>query len=336
MPGVRRLILVTGCPRSGTTAVGANLALATGARYLYEPFNFQAGLKMVPDHFAIPGSPTFSLAQFDRCIDSIRNLRMDLKPGLFVRDRGWRRVVKRVVGGRSRVSYLACRLDWSLRTILWKDPIAVFTAAAAAERFAIPVLATVRPPVPVAASFRRMQWTPKVAAIAQRLASVGIDETPLIARYQQHLDNAAVSAAILWRMIYAFLLQAKAELPDIHLLNAKDVIDAPVDGYRQLFDLLRLEWSPAVEAKIRARHASSGAAGAAAEPVSQRAHVTKRDLQAINDYGKRLLTVDEAAMVEDITGELWPRVRLACLPLGVPAAGKGEVFADRARTTTSA
>lgn len=314
MPGERRLILVTGAPRSGTTAVGANLALASGARYLYEPFNYQAGLKAIPEAFAVPGSPSFPLAEFDRCVASIRHLRMDLKPGLFVRDRGVRRLVKRLIGGRSRLSYLACRLDWSVRTIVWKDPIAVFSAAAAAQRFGIPVLATVRPPVPVAASFMRMRWNPKVAAIAARLASVGIDEAATVARYQARLANPAVSAALLWRMIYRFLLRTQGNWPDVYLVQVKDLIDAPVGGYRELYRRLALPWSPAVAARIEARHVRRPADTVPAAPLTLRAHVSRRDLHAINDYGRRLLTSEETALVEDITGDLWPRVVDACLP----------------------
>src|SRR6476620_8525932 len=125
-----RTILVTGCPRSGTTPVGANLALAPGTRYLYEPFNPRYGLRSISRHYEVPGANGFSLNQFDRCVDAIRRLRLELKGYDWRAEEGWRRLVKRVVGSRCQVSYWLCRLDWSLHTVIWKDPTACLASAA--------------------------------------------------------------------------------------------------------------------------------------------------------------------------------------------------------------
>ena len=62
MPHERRLILVTGVPRSGTTAVGQMLSLAAGAGALHEPFNYHSGLRHIANYFEIPGTVAFGLA----------------------------------------------------------------------------------------------------------------------------------------------------------------------------------------------------------------------------------------------------------------------------------
>ena len=49
------LILVTGMPRSGTTAVGEVLSTAAGTAVLHEPLNYLVGLSDVPHYFAFPG-----------------------------------------------------------------------------------------------------------------------------------------------------------------------------------------------------------------------------------------------------------------------------------------
>ena len=47
-----QLVLVTGSPRSGTTAVGQMLALGRGVGTLHEPFNRLVGLKEI-EHVAV-------------------------------------------------------------------------------------------------------------------------------------------------------------------------------------------------------------------------------------------------------------------------------------------
>ena len=54
----KRLVLVTGTPRSGTTAVGSILAAAPGARELYEPFNRHVGMVEVDVDFPVVGAGT--------------------------------------------------------------------------------------------------------------------------------------------------------------------------------------------------------------------------------------------------------------------------------------
>ena len=314
MAGPSRIVLVTGCPRSGTTAVGANMALAPGARYLYEPFNYDAGMTVITRFFEVPGTESLSMESFDRCVDNIRALRLRLKPGLFKEDRGLRRWVKSVIGGRNRLTYLACRLDWRLQTLIWKDPIAVFAAKAAAERHGIPVLVTTRAPVAVAASLKRMGWAYRLADLNRRLSSLGLGGDAIVAKYEDQLEHPAINGAILWRLAYANVLAWSRESPLIRLVDVQDVIDQPIATYRGLFGLHGLRWSAAVETRLARRYGKKSNADAAPPAeLPQRAHVTKRDLSKINVYGKKLLTEDEIAAVNDIAGDLWPAVKAACL-----------------------
>jgi hypothetical protein len=320
----KRLILVTGCSRSGTTAVGSNLVLGSGARYIYEPFNSITGMTEIDDRFPVPGAGLLPLDRFDACVARLRALDLRLKPGVGVRDTGWRRLVKQTIGSRSRLSYWLCRADFTVDTIVWKDPLAVFAAEAAVTRHGIPVLATVRPPVAVAASFKRMAWLPPVADIEARLASVGRGDAEAIDRYRDRIGEVPVAAAILWRLVYGSLLALAQRQPSVLLVNVKDLVEAPVERYHDLYRRLDLAWSPRVAARIARRHRS--AAGESPAPGgSQRAHIAKRDLQSINEYGRKLLTPEETAAIEAITVDLWPAVRAACLAW--PAADAASVAA---------
>jgi hypothetical protein len=303
----RRIVLVTGCPRSGTTAIGACLAEAAGARYLYEPFNYHSGVREIRRYFEVPGAGGFSRSGFDRLVDGIRSLQLDLKSGLFPEDSGYRRLLKGLVGGRSRVSYLLCRLDWRLRTIIWKDPIASFAAGAASRRHGIPVLATVRDPLAVAASFRRMDWAFDLPDIGARLEEAGIATDDMAQRHAGELRDPVVNAAVLWRWIYASLLNARSDGAEVEFVDVERVVADPLSTYRHLYERYGLEWSRRVAARITRRYASAGPASPTDLP--RRAHVARRDVAQINRYGLKMLEPRDVDRVAAITGDLWDRLR---------------------------
>lgn len=309
-----KTILVTGCPRSGTTPVGSNLALAPGARYLYEPFNPSYGLRAISRFFEVPEANGFTLERLDACVGAIRELRLDLKRYHWPRETPWRRWVKRVVGSRSQLTYWLCRLDWSLDTIIWKDPIACFAAAAVVDRHRIPVVVTVRPAAAVAASYKRLQWQPGVVSVLESLSQVGIDYPALRQRYLSRADNPVIGAALLWSVAYSTLLRWAESRPLIRFLSVQESIERPLDVYRDLYRFLGLRWSARVQRKLH-RRSRSGSAGEpqAQRPLPARAHVARRRLDEINTYGSKLLTPAEAEVIEEMTSDLWPRLHAACL-----------------------
>jgi hypothetical protein len=328
-----RTILVTGCPRSGTTPVGTNLALAAGAQYLYEPFNPSYGLRAITRYYQVPGADGFSPADLDACVEAIRTLRLDLRSYAARHDIGWRRRLKRLFGGRSHLSYWRCRLDWTLDTVIWKDPIACLSTAAVVDRHHLPVIVTVRPAAAVAASYKRLDWDPGVASVLDSLAQVGLEFPELRRRWLGAADEPAIGAALLWTVLYTTLLQWADSRPTIRFLSLQASLDDPVAVYRDLYGWLELPWSERVERKLLGE-AHKGRIGPSAQqqPLPARAHVGHRRLDEINTYGRRLLTADEASMIEEMTGELWLRLQASCTrPVGTspPAAPGGSGLGDR-------
>jgi hypothetical protein len=314
MSHARKLILVTGCPRSGTTPVGANLALAPRARYLYEPFNPNYGMRAISRFYEVPGANAFPVETFDRCVEDIRRVRLDLKRFDWPKETGVRRLVKRVIGGRGRLAYLRCRLDWSLDTVIWKDPTACFASRQAAERHGVPVLVTVRPATAVAASYKRLHWKSGVAKVAASLEQVGITYPELMTEYSRHLDNDAVAAAMLWYVIYATLLDWAETTPAIRFVSLQQTIEQPLETYQALYCLLGLEWTAGVATKLRRLYAAEGTARRTpSEALPQRAHVSGRSVRDVNTYGRKLLSADETAIVEEIAAGLAKRLDGALL-----------------------
>jgi hypothetical protein len=282
------------------------MSLGARTRYLYEPFNFHSGLQQIRRYFEVPGSGGFTMEAFDDIVAGIRRLDLDLKSGLFPEDRGLRRLVKLTIGGRSRVSYLLCRLDRSLQTLIWKDPIAVFASLAAAQRHQIPVLVTVRNPIAVAASFRRMRWAFDLADLNNRLSALGVDQSALIDRYRASLDRSIVNGAVLWRLIYSVILDWGQESELIRVVNIGDIIRQPALIYRRIYEQYALPWSQHVERVIEKKYAPVNKRWVrSSADLPKRAHVAGRDVSELNSYGEKLLEPDEIKLIEEITGDLW-------------------------------
>jgi hypothetical protein len=307
------LLLVTGAPRSGTTAVGYNLALPRSAGLLYEPFNYVTGLRDIERQFEIPGAGSFSQERLDDVIQRLRKLDLRMKNGRRAEDTPLRALVKRIIGGRSNLSYMLCRLNPMLRTIIWKDPMAVFTSRAVASRHGITVLATVRPPVAVAASFARLNWRPDVEQLIASFHEKGWQADIPAVDVAPGAASPAIRGAMIWEMVYRRLLAWSAETEQLYLINIQAVVDDAVNMYRDLYALCHLPWNKRVETAIAKEYARRSSGGdERVQPLPGTAHVKNRDLRRINEYGKRLLSEAEKDAVAAMTETTWRGIRTAC------------------------
>lgn len=321
MAHLRRVILITGIPRSGTTPFGSNLELAPGARHLYEPFNPGYGMQGISRHYEVPGANDFSLERFDACVDAIRRVRLQLKRYNNPRESGARRVVKWLIADRARFAYWRCRLDRSLDTVIWKDPNACFAAKAAVDRHQIPVVVTVRPAAAVAASYKRMGWHSSLLQVLENLAQIGISYPELLSDYGKHVENHTIGAAMLWYVIYSTLLEWAETRPLMRLVNLQETIERPIEYYERVFEWLDLPWSAAVAEGLRRRYPEQDRVDSIpSEALPQRAHVRNRAISRVNTYGAQLLTAEEKQIIEEICGDLWGRVKLACLSVDAPSS----------------
>lgn len=300
----KRLILVTGAPRSGTTAVGRMLGLGRGIGTLHEPFNLLVGLREIEHYFEIPGTGGCSVEKFDDCIRRMRELRLSFKPGVFPRERGFRRMLKYWFGGRAHNSYRLCRVQPGLHTLIWKDPFAALAADRIAGRHDTDVVVTLRNPWAVAASFKRMGWAFDLDDLSVRLREGGAALPAHPAAWAQRHTSVA-NAALLWHAIYAPLLDWSRDNSRFVLLSLDQVVAAPVESYARIYTRLGLVWDEAIAVRIERNYTT---ASGEEQPQGQRAHDQRRDLGAVNTYWKGLLDEEERALVGEINASLWDKL----------------------------
>ncbi|MDH2443026.1 hypothetical protein QDR37_03605 [Amnibacterium sp. CER49] len=310
----RRIIVVTGSPRSGTTAVGDAIAAAPGVMSLYEPLNRTVGDRRVGRYFEVPGTADFPVERALGLADGVAALRLQLRSGIFPDDPAWRRVVKIVTGSRALASYRRARLK-PAPTLIWKDPFAVFWLdLLERQRPGVASVVTYRPALAVAASFARLGWTFKPHEVLAHLHEVGAFVHPVAERFvhDQDMTSPARNGAAIWALVYGW--HANTAFSDSLLVDAKGFADDP-GAYRPLYERLGLAWTPAVERRIEhSQETPSKSAKAAKAPsYGQRAHTKHRNLAAMNSYFSSILTEDDQRVIrdelapieEDVTARLW-------------------------------
>jgi hypothetical protein len=306
-----RLILVTGSPRSGTTAVGDKLSLPISAGYLHEPFNVTVGIRDVENQFEAVGARNFSAERLDAIMRGIATLRLRWKSGVRPTDQGVGRLIKHFLGGRARVSFLRCLANPVLDTIIWKDPLAALLVNEVSAGYGVPVVVTARPPEAIAASYVRMEWRPRVDDLLETFSQLGWSDNQLASQFGSEFDRPAVAAAALWWLIYSKLTEWGAKSSNIHFVAIQDVVENPVRVYKHLYKLLNLPWSKRISQRIQKTYEQLSTKNPSTQ-LPNVAHVKHRNLDAVNVYGRELVTAADRELIYDMTRTLWIDVQRLC------------------------
>ncbi len=294
----RRLVLVTGVPRSGTTVVGDVLAARRGSVSIYEPMNIQSGDKRFGVPFPIPGASGFDMAALGAFLEDLRALRLSPRSGVFPHESGVAALGKRLIGSRTRASLRGALLRPWADTLVWKDPFALLCAPALVG-LGVSVVVTYRPAAAIAASFKRLNWSFDVEAIHRRAIAGGLDVAP--PRMADEVGRETAAAVYLWRLSAAMCL---ALGPGALIVSTGDLATAPGVAFDAIFAHAGLGVDGRAAREIGARFRPR----AAAAIPSGHPHSRKRDLRAVNDYWKDVLSPTERAFVAEETAELEPRI----------------------------
>ena len=105
-----KAIIVSGLPRTATTALGDILSLIDGYNMVYEPFNASQGISEVNLNYLIPGA-NISYSDFDDVFNSILNLNAKFKLGVKDNDSALKKAVKTLFGNESSLSFLKSKFS---------------------------------------------------------------------------------------------------------------------------------------------------------------------------------------------------------------------------------
>jgi len=291
-------ILVTGAHRTGTTWVGKMLAATPQTAYVSEPLNVLHRPGVLAAHtrcwytYISAENEAEYLPAFRQTLALRYGLGRELLSLRSAKDVG--RMVR-----DARIFYGG----WlgHARPLL-KDPFAVFSAAWFAQRLGCRVVITVRHPAAFASSLKRLNWP--------------FDFTDLLAQpilMRDHLEpygeameamlrcpeDIIGQAALLWQAVYSVAAKLQRELPGLILARHEDLSIAPVDGFRELYRRLGLDFTPEAENAIL----NSSSSENPVELSKRKVHAVQLDRRTNLHNWKRRLAPEEIRRIRDLTAE---------------------------------
>jgi hypothetical protein len=297
MSDILHPILVTGAHRSGTTWVGRMLAADSETGYISEPLNvlhrpgvFRAQVKHWYQYICDENegeylTPLQETLQFDYHffseLRSLRSFRDTLRMG--------------------RDFALFYHALMSGQRALVKDPFAVFSAPWFAKKLNCKVVVTVRHPAAFAGSLQRLDWSFNFNDLLDQ---------PLLMRdhleiYRDEMravkkDDILGQASLLWKMIYASVHSTRKLNPDFIVVRHEDLSRDPINGYRDLYAKLGLDFSSRVEQFIL----NSSSSENPKELSKKKTHSVKLDSAANIKSWKKRMPEEDVKRIREITEDV--------------------------------
>jgi hypothetical protein len=290
-------ILVTGTHRSGTTWVGKMLAADSSVAYISEPLNvlhrpgvFRPRVEHWYQYVCEENQNEYlsgfkELLEFDYHLwDEIRSI-------------------------KSRRDFLRMGRDFAIfynglmrgQRVLLKDPFAVFSTEWFAKCLNCRIVIAVRHPAAFVSSLKRLNWPFDFQDLLDQ---------PLLMRdflepYRERMeaaksDDIIGQASLLWNLIYRAVHTTLQRNPGFIAVRHEDLSLDPVNGFRNLYDGLGLDFTKRVEKTIL----SSSSSENPVEPSRKNIYSVKLDSRTNIDNWRKRLTADEIKRIRERTEEV--------------------------------
>ncbi|GAA2370578.1 sulfotransferase domain-containing protein [Nonomuraea africana] len=291
-------ILVTGLPRSGTSWTGKMLTASGRLVYVNEPLNPQHPPGRCPGVLRAAVTHRFQYICDDNSADWLPAFRdtTALRYGFRAELR-----VNRSPYDLARLARYGSAFTWGRltgRRALLDDPFAVLSSGWFAGRLGCTVIALVRDPVSLVGSWTRLGWTVRLEELLDQPLLVRDHPEVAELRALAGSDDRIATVCALWRVTRAILARTEG----ITVVSYEELAAAPLPGFRRLYEVAGLPWTPAAERRItRACTASRPAErGFAWSGLSRTAYRPMDSSHALHSYRERL-TVEEIDRVRALT-----------------------------------
>ncbi|WP_172332663.1 sulfotransferase [Mangrovicoccus sp. HB161399] len=307
-----RPILVTGCPRSGTTWTGNIIGASKSVFLVYEPFNDDVGARLqLPDRFMAlteANSPPHR-----REIDDMVSLgHLPSRSKLAVRG-----TLERCLPAAKRYTPARLAARWLLRhrkdfinprRVCFKDPIAFYSSEWLADTYAAQVIVMLRHPCSVVASYLSLGWDSEIEDMLRHPVPASRPGLAKELTYRQRTLGDPVSDLILqWKLFTAATLELHRRRRDWCFVLHDDLCLRPLEYFSAIFESLSLELTPGIIDRIRRESSAQGGSAGALQ------HQHQRDSKAVVDAWKGKLPPPTAQRVLEETAELWEEAQDALL-----------------------
>ena len=289
----KNAIIVSGLPRTATTALGDILSSINGYNMIYEPFNASQGILSVEKNYLIPGANTDN-SNFDDIFDSIINLNAKFKLGIKKDDSVIKKTIKTLFGNESSLSLLKSKFFTNQKKLIVKDPFLVFASLHLSKNYKIVMCE--RPILPLAGSFKRMGWEfPEYDRLVKDFESMGIRD---IEKIENNSISLPVLGAIQFCQLYSIFKHRIDGKENIYFFNQDNFSINPEDSIKKLFNWLDEKCTDKILKKVQRLNS-----GDTLIPKKDVQHDLSYKKSLSNKYYKSILTDEEISFIDSVAEE---------------------------------
>jgi len=140
--------------------------------------------------------------------------------------------------------------------VVVKDPLALFSAETLANSFSMDVIVLIRHPAAVVSSYRSLKWT---HSFSHFLSQGNLMEEHLFP-FRNEIEDFAKKdydildqISLLWKLIHYMILKFQKTNSDWVFVRYEDLAMEPIEGFRKIFERIKLPFSERTQATIRAQ-----------------------------------------------------------------------------------
>ncbi len=315
--GVHTPIVISGCPRSGTTFMGSVFEASPECFEIYEPFNsdFTYHLDLPHRFFRIPdGESQAYKAQLDRLVElgTLTGRLKKLPRGAFdrfrkVKDTSSALALKKCVQKRERFL--------SAKRVTFKDPVAFFSVDWLARTYNAHVVLMLRHPGGVVSSYLALGWNAETPELmGSLLPSTRQKLKAEIAAWEANPEDKVGALILQWKIFTVETMTLAEANPDWHVVSHEYLCDYPREVFAHLFDACGIEFSDEVQDKIQ----QSTGADNIVDPAKHTQHNLNRQSKTLKDTWKKRLDEEIITRIQAEAEPLWKEALARLCPTTSP------------------
>ncbi|MBW2940874.1 sulfotransferase [Zhongshania aquimaris] len=287
-------LLVTGMHRSGTTFVGKILSEAPEVVSLHEPFNKEFGIRGVE---AVYPSVLDSYLRNQICQVLSLNFKVkSVAPG----DSFSKSIARRLVGGRTNIDKYKAKWqifkNKEINTLIIKDPFLILNCAQLADDFGIPSVVTLRHPVAIWRSIRRMNWVFNFEEFGNEEVTKKYSS---LTRVELNKLSEIEKFSYLYLMLYSSALDANKASSMVHLFRHEDICVRPIDAFSEMAAMLNINYTNSMSELVHQKTSAEKA-----EYDNDKLHNFYRDSKALAWSWCDAECSEEESIIKRICGDL--------------------------------
>jgi Sulfotransferase family len=311
-------ILITGARRCGTTFVGKVLSKSDNAKYFFEPFNKDQGVKYLPNYW-YPFFSENNITEYQNRIlnEVFINQKVNYKTSLYSKDYTWwdlnrydllknlftnfsqetlfKRLVRVFFKNRSNFEYLKYKFSFGVKNIIYKDPLASLSANFLTKRYKLKTVVLLRHPYSYYYSMKKQDWgaNPYSNFFAQKSLYQNMTrEYEIILK--KHENNTALYSLIEYIVVYKELLKYNTE-ESFCFIRHEDLSSKPINVFEDIYKFCELNFNEKIKLYIYKNTNSSNHSDT--KVVSK----TKRDSKSLINNWKGKISKEEMSLIKELT-----------------------------------